>query len=78
MKCPHCDQLLSYVICSECGGETPEKGVYCCQCGKVMKRQEGETELSERILCRDGSCVGTVNEKGVCNVCGKPDSEDLK
>jgi len=71
MNCPHCNQPLSYVICSECGGETPEKSLYCCQCGRVMKRQESEAELPERILCRDGSCIGTINEKGVCNVCGK-------
>jgi hypothetical protein len=23
-------------------------------------------------LCSDGSCIGVLNEAGVCNVCGKP------
>jgi hypothetical protein len=22
-------------------------------------------------LCSDGSCIGVINEKGICNVCGK-------
>ena len=31
--------------------------------------------LSERIPCNDGNCVGTINEKGICNICGKPFSK---
>jgi len=27
--------------------------------------------LSERLLCIDGNCTGTINERGYCNVCGK-------
>jgi len=27
---------------------------------------------SERILCSDGNCVGTIHEKGYCSICGKP------
>jgi hypothetical protein len=23
-------------------------------------------------LCSDGNCIGVVNEKGVCHICGKP------
>jgi hypothetical protein len=34
-----------------------------------------EIDLSERIPCHDGSCIGTINEKGVCNICGKPSVE---
>ncbi len=75
MKCPHCGQSLPYALCQECGGNVPEKSAYCCHCGNVMKREESEAESSERVLCRDGSCIGTINEKGVCNVCGKPYTE---
>ena len=32
-------------------------------------------DVSERVLCNDGSCVGVINEKGVCNICGKPYSK---
>jgi hypothetical protein len=26
---------------------------------------------NERVLCGDGACTGTLNEKGICNICGK-------
>lgn len=26
----------------------------------------------ERVLCSDGNCIGIINERGVCNICGKP------
>ena len=29
-------------------------------------------DLSERISCSDGSCTGIINERGFCNICGKP------
>ena len=28
----------------------------------------------ERILCADGCCIGIINEKGVCNICGRKSS----
>ncbi len=29
-------------------------------------------ELTNRIIsCSDGSCIGIINENGVCGVCGK-------
>jgi len=28
--------------------------------------------FSERILCSDGNCIGTIDRTGVCNICGKP------
>ena len=72
MRCPHCDRPLAYIQCPECGSETPEKGAYCCQCGKILKKEEREIETAERTPCSDGTCVGTINEKGICNICGKP------
>lgn len=70
MKCPHCGELLASVLCAECGGETVEGSAYCCRCGKPIKTIKVETDFSERIPCSDGNCIGTINEKGVCNVCG--------
>ena len=29
-------------------------------------------DLSERISCSDGTCTGIINERGFCNICGKP------
>jgi predicted amidophosphoribosyltransferase len=72
MKCPHCGETLLFVLCPECGGETPEGSLFCNQCGKPVKREKVEIDFSERIPCSDGNCIGTINEKGVCNLCGKP------
>lgn len=37
------------------------------------KKPEAETiDFSERILCSDGNCIGFINGKGFCEVCGKP------
>jgi hypothetical protein len=36
-----------------------------------MKVEE-KVDFSERTLCSDGNCIGTINEKGICNICGKP------
>jgi hypothetical protein len=72
MKCPYCDKTLASVLCPECGGETPEGSLYCCRCGKPTRIEKAETDPSERIPCSDGNCIGTINEKRVCNVCGNP------
>ncbi len=72
MKCPHCSEILASVLCPECGAETPEGSLYCYRCGKPIKIEKVETDFAERIPCRDGNCIGTINEKGVCNVCGNP------
>ena len=76
MECSHCGYLLDFFPCSECGGEIPAKSSYCCWCGNPIKVERRETDLSERKLCRDGNCVGTINEKGVCNMCEKPYHEE--
>lgn len=76
MKCPRCDEALPFILCPECQGEIPEKSLYCCWCGKPIPREEGETDFSERRLCSDGNCIGVINEQGVCNICGKPYSDE--
>jgi len=72
MKCPHCGETLASILCAECGGENLDGSVYCCRCGKPIRTQTVESDFSERTPCSDGNCIGTINEKGVCNVCGKP------
>jgi hypothetical protein len=71
MRCPHCQETLPSLSCPCCGGENPEKSLYCCLCGSRIEREE-EADYSDRILCGDGNCIGVLNETGVCNVCGKP------
>lgn len=72
MECPHCGHSLDHSICPECGKEIPLESLYCCWCGHSIPIENEETEFSDRKLCSDGNCIGTINEKGFCNVCGKP------
>ncbi len=79
MNCPQCGAVLPTVLCPECGEETPEKSHYCCGCGRPVKvekverktEKKEEDDFSQRTLCSDGNCIGVINEKGICNVCGK-------
>ena len=72
MNCPHCGKVIPSIACSNCGEDIPEKSLFCCKCGHPVRRGEPVVDSSERIPCRDGSCIGTINERGVCSVCGKP------
>jgi hypothetical protein len=29
-------------------------------------------DLSSRVLCSDGTCIGVIDEHGKCKICGKP------
>ena len=80
MECPHCHQTLPFLLCSKCGKETPGASRYCAQCGTLIapiqeKRGEG-VDISDRTACSDGTCIGIINEKGVCNICGQPYTGD--
>jgi hypothetical protein len=72
MKCPRCEETLPSVLCEACGEEMPERSRFCCWCGKPVLSKEEGVDFSDRILCSDGSCIGVINEAGVCNICGKP------
>ncbi|HBA55887.1 MAG TPA: hypothetical protein DCZ04_15910, partial [Syntrophorhabdus aromaticivorans] len=61
--------------CNGCGKEVAKLGAYCYLCGTGLRGEIEETDaddFSDRILCSDGTCIGVVNEQGVCKVCGKP------
>ncbi|MCX7856831.1 MAG: hypothetical protein N2513_02435 [Deltaproteobacteria bacterium] len=70
MLCPTCEKELKKTTCEECGKTIYLLGAYCYECGS--KIEENDFDLTERILCSDDTCIGTINEKGICNVCGKP------
>jgi hypothetical protein len=72
MKCLHCGETLPFILCPECKGEIPEKSRHCCWCGNPITVEVEGPDFSDRKLCSDGNCIGTINEKGVCNICGKP------
>jgi hypothetical protein len=79
MICEKCGQECSTVTCSACGESILRLGLFCYLCGarlasENMENQpvEEQDDLSSRVLCSDGACIGVINEKGVCKVCGKP------
>jgi hypothetical protein len=84
MKCSHCGQPLSGRICPSCASEILEESLFCHRCGVKLEDSAPELssiaeegiDFSKRILCSDGTCIGVVNEKGICKVCGKRYTEE--
>jgi len=80
MKCSHCGQPLSERTCPACGSEILSESLFCHRCGVKLENPPAESarpdeagvDFSKRILCSDGTCIGVINEKGFCKVCGKP------
>lgn len=68
MLCERCEERIGKAFCEKCGEEVYALGDYCYLCGGRLE----EYDWDERILCSDETCTGTINEKGFCNVCGKP------
>jgi hypothetical protein len=38
---------------------------------QIQTTKESSDIASDRVLCADGSCIGTVNLNGICNECGR-------
>ena len=80
MECPHCHETLPFLVCSKCGKETPGASRYCSQCGTliepIQEKKIEDHDFSERTACSDGTCIGIINDKGVCNICGQPYTGD--
>ncbi|OPY69085.1 MAG: hypothetical protein A4E57_01390 [Syntrophorhabdaceae bacterium PtaU1.Bin034] len=88
MLCEKCAQELETVACSGCGKSIVRMGAFCYECGSVLEQTAadqqnahpepsgeesvGEVDFSTRILCSDGTCIGIINEQGICKICGKP------
>lgn len=80
MKCPHCGQSLGAHRCPSCGSEVLPDSLFCHRCGAKLTGpasepsppEEESIDFSKRLLCSDGTCIGVVNEQGICKVCGKP------
>lgn len=85
MKCPHCDNDLPWRECPACHARTLLEGPYCAFCGAEVtlseaseKSREEEIDFSDRILCSDGTCIGVINEDGLCTECGKPYTKEAE
>lgn len=84
LKCPACGHEHESLECKSCQGQNPADAVFCCYCGKSLTTMDTEGaevqpsadgdpfDLENRVLCSDESCIGIINEKGVCTECGKP------
>jgi len=76
MICEKCAGEIETILCRNCNEEVIKLGSYCYLCGnkfdEYIEDVEGSgIDLENRILCSDGTCIGTV-ENGVCKLCGKP------
>lgn len=71
IRCPKCDYKFPTSLCESCGAENLRESSYCCRCGKELVEEETSTDWGSRRLCSDGTCIGVINEQGVCNICGK-------
>ena len=88
MKCPHCGQDIVGRKCSSCGSEVLGESLFCHRCGIRLDspqtdptpqgQEDDGIDFSKRILCSDGNCIGVINEKGFCKVCGKAYSGEPK
>jgi hypothetical protein len=82
MICEKCGNEGDTTRCGGCGEVILRLGPYCYLCGSMAAKPEiavEETEgddFADRVLCSDGTCIGVINEKGVCKVCGKPYSPE--
>jgi hypothetical protein len=74
MICEKCGAEKGAVKCINCGEEIIKLGPYCYLCGGELHAETEvvDTDFDKRILCSDGTCIGVINEQGVCKVCGKP------
>ena len=83
MLCEECSREIDVVVCGACGRSVLRLGPFCCHCGRRLENEGGgaadagqqsdeEPDFSSRVLCSDGTCIGVINEQGICKVCGKP------
>lgn len=84
--CETCSKEFGSAACPQCKEEVLRLGPHCYMCGAQLDSEveahyepepSGEDDdFSTRVLCSDGTCIGVIDEKGICKVCGKPYSPD--
>ena len=74
MICEKCGAEAETVQCAKCGAGIIKLGSYCYLCGPELQVEveSGDSDFDKRVLCSDGTCIGVIDEQGVCKVCGKP------
>lgn len=84
MLCDQCRKEVETTTCGQCGTVVLRLGPFCYTCGNELdevqltnrETEREDIDFSSRILCSDGTCIGVVDEKGICKVCGKPYSPE--
>jgi hypothetical protein len=69
------------MICPKCNLTIPDISRYCLHCGAFLnppeqKSEDESVDWENRILCSDGTCIGTIVD-GKCRVCGMPFSGEV-
>ena len=79
ITCPSCGHEMTGRKCVECGRRNLSDSKYCAYCGNLLPEPvKGSVpagdpyDIESRTLCSDESCIGIINEKGVCTECGRP------
>ncbi|HOC45407.1 MAG: hypothetical protein PHT96_09000 [Syntrophorhabdaceae bacterium] len=79
--CETCAKEIGSVTCPQCKEDVLRLGPNCYLCGAQLVISDeicepevsGENDdFSNRVLCSDGTCIGVIDEKGICKICGKP------
>ena len=83
MLCEKCGEEVDLVKCPRCGETLLHLGAFCYRCGAELKasthkaeEESEESDFSKRVLCSDGTCIGVINQEGICKVCGRPYTPD--
>ena len=84
LTCDVCGHEMESLTCGECGAENLPNARFCSFCGRQFpeetpaekkskkKSRDDPYDLENRILCSDDTCIGIINEQGVCTECGRP------
>lgn len=79
MLCETCSKEFERATCPGCKEDVFRFGSYCYLCGGALvleapvgEEADGDDDFSRRTLCSDGACIGVIDERGICKVCGKP------
>ena len=59
-------------VCNYCGRRADGAGSADAEEPPVLESAGAAPDPDERIPCIDDLCTGTINERGLCNYCGKP------